>query len=59
MDGMAGMAGTAVNAHIRTVPVTDSRDRISGAKNSRPGSRAPEKPHASSEREFLNPGSVM
>jgi len=53
------MAGTAVNAHIRVVPVTDSRDRISGAKNSRPESRAPEKPHAWFEREFLNPTSVM
>lgn len=59
MDGMAGMVGTAVNAYIRTAPVTDSRDHISGAKNLRPGSRAPEKLHASSEREFLNPASVM
>lgn len=51
MDGMAGIAETAVNAHIRAVPVTDSRDRISGAKNLGPESRARKScmlgPHAS------------
>lgn len=48
-------------AYIRAVPVTDSRDRISGAKNETRLPRAPEEePRAwSPEREFLNPDGAM
>jgi len=52
---MDGTAGTAVNARIRALPVTDSRDRISGAKNAAPPRSGRGAACLVSEREFLNP----